>query len=158
MSAIGSPHRRACAGRFCRDTPLQRISAAGGGPRRPALRHRCRHHWRRVPLPGSDVGADGRAAFGDCGGGAAGQRVLHAVCRIAGRLDGPQAADDPERVHVCAEHSGHCALAWLWAAVFRPAAAGHERRTDRRGGSAVSGRVPVGLESRQRARPSFSGC
>ena len=33
----------------------------------------------------------------DRGGGAAGQRVLHAVCRPAGRLDGPQAADDPER-------------------------------------------------------------
>ena len=34
------------------------------------------------------------AAFDHCGGGAAGQRYLDAVRRPAGRLDGPQAADD----------------------------------------------------------------
>ena len=48
------------------------------------------------------------------------------------------------------EHPGDRALAWLRAVVFWPAAAGHERRTDRRGGSAVSGRVPGGIEPRQR--------
>ena len=77
---------------------------------------------------------------------------------IAGRLDGPQAADDSERSYFCGEHPGDCSLAGIWAAVFRTAAARRERRTDRRGGSAVSCGVPGGAEPRQRERASSNGC
>ena len=53
------------------------------------------------PYLGATRRIDAGTAFGDCGGGAAGQRVLDTFCGDAGRLDGPQAADDSERPDVC---------------------------------------------------------
>ncbi len=55
-----------------------------------------------------------------------------------------------ERHHVCDQHSGHRAFAWIWAVILRAPAAGYQRRTYRRGGSAVSGRVPGRAGARQR--------
>ena len=67
-----------------------------------------------LPYLEATSGLTHRAAFGHRGGGAAGQRVLHSVFRAARRLDGTQAADDRERLRVCAQHSGDRALARLW--------------------------------------------
>ena len=48
------------------------------------------------------------------------------------------------------QHSGDCALARLWSAAIWTAAARRKRRSDRRGGSALPGRVPGRIEPRQR--------
>ena len=55
-------------------------------------------------------------------------------------------------VTVCSEHSRHRALARLWPAVSRPAAARHQRRLDRRRCATLSRRVSGGVDSRQRNR------
>jgi hypothetical protein len=46
----------------------------------------------------------------------------------------------------------------IWAAVLRAAAAGHQRRADRRGGSALPGRVPGAHRTAAREPRSSSGC
>ena len=67
---------------------------------------------------------DPGAALDHRGGGAAGQRVLHAVRRAIGGLDGTQAADDRQRHRVRAEHSGDRVVGQLRVAVLRAPAAG----------------------------------
>ena len=133
-----------------RNSAIQHFSAAGCGSRRAALRHRRRDHRRRTSLPRGHFSADECATFRRGCGGAAGQRVLHIVFRPSGRLDGTQDAHDRERLRLCDEHPGDRALARLRTIVLWPAAAGHERRTDRGGRAAVPGRVPGGIEPRQR--------
>src|SRR6202795_1271801 len=81
---------------------------------------------------------------------AAWQRDLNPVRGCVGGLDRSQAADDAQRTAICLQHSHHRALARLWVAGAWPPVAGNERRLDRCRGSAVSGGVPVGDESRQR--------
>jgi len=106
-----------------------------------ALRHRCGHHRRRAALLEATSGLNAAELSVIVRGGAAGQRFLHVVCRPAGRLDGPQAVDGFVGSHLCIEYSGHRAFKWICGTFSGAAFAGHQRRVDRRGGSALSGRM-----------------
>ena len=63
-----------------------------------------------------------------------------------------------ERHSVRRQHSDDCAGARLLAAGFRPVVARHQRRVDRRGRAALSGRMSAARPIAAKARAFFNGC
>ncbi len=143
---------------FFSQARLQYLSSRTCGPGRPALWDGLRNCCRGAALSERHLLRNYRPAFHHRGSHDAGKRLLYALRWHVGRMDGPQAADEPLRPHLYRRDSYDRPFAWLCAVVLWPPAGGHQRRIDRRGDSAVSGRVSVGIRTRQGTRQFFSGC